>query len=138
MDEFQILLWLCAVDFRKAFDSIDHSILLHKLGYVGASPTTVKWFTSYLTGRSQSVRIGSSISPSLLMTHGVPQSAILSPLLFCLYIQDLPLVPRICNIESYVDDSKVYLSFQIKNIEQAVLNLEEDLLGVAKWCCENN
>ena len=69
------------IDLSKAFDSISHSILLNKLiSAIGVSKETVKWFESYLTGRFQKVRIGSSSSAALPITHGLPQGAILSPL----------------------------------------------------------
>lgn len=71
---------LVLLDLSKAFDSIDHARLLHKLFTIGASHSTVKWFKSYLTGRRQYVRIGSAYSETLPITHGVPQGAILSPL----------------------------------------------------------
>lgn len=67
----------------------------------------------------------------------MPQGAILSPLLFSIYINDLPSVPKVCNIESYVDDSKVLLSFPIKDVATAKHKLEEDLQHVAAWCCKN-
>ena len=128
---------LILLDLSKAFDSISHSILLQKLSCVGASPESVKWFSSYLTGRSQRVRIGSTVSSPLSITHGVPQGAILSPLLFCIYLNDLPLAPQTCHLESYVDDSKVYLSFPIREMGHATQILEEDLYRVTKWCSEN-
>ena len=125
------------LDLSKAFDSVSHPILLRKLSSVGASSQTVKWFDSYLTERSQSVRIGSSLSSPQKITHGVPQGAILSPLLFCIYMNDLPLVPLECRLESYVDDSKVFMSFPISNMHTAQQHLEGDLRRVAEWCCDN-
>ena len=92
---------------------------------------------SYLTDRTQVVRIGTSTSTPLPITHGVPQGAILSPLLFCIYISDLPLAPQVCNLESYVDDSKIFLSFPVKDAASAERVLEEDLRRVAAWCCKN-
>ena len=91
------------LDLSKAFDSIDHRILLHKLVNVGASPMVVKWFESYLSGRNQVMRIGSSLSSQRPVTHGVPQGAVLSPLLFCIYINDLPSIISTCQLKSYVD-----------------------------------
>ena len=102
---------LVLLDLSKVFDSINHHRLLHKLANVGASPTTVQWFKSYLSDRLQFTRINSTLSDPLPITHGVPQGSTLSPLLFCIYLNDLPCIPRDSNLESYVDDSKVFLSF---------------------------
>ena len=116
---------------------MNHNKLLVKLSSVGASPHVVNWFKSYLTGRSQSVRINSILSDPLPITHGVPQGAILSPLLFCIYLNDLPCAPQVCGLESYVEGSKVFLSFSLPDVDTAIANLEQDLLHVAAWCCEN-
>ena len=129
---------LVLLDLSKAFDSIQHQKLLLKLTKVGASPSTIKWFKSYLTGRFQSVRIDSTLSDPLPITHGVPQGVILSPLLFCIYLNDLPSSPKVCKLESYVDDSKVFLSFPISDLNSAIGKLEQDLRNVAQWCCANN
>ena len=126
---------LVLLDLSKASDSINHHRLLHKLANVGASPATVQCFKSYLSDRLQSTRINFTLSDPL---HGVPQGATLSPLLFCIYLNDLPSVSRDSNLESYVDDSKVLLSFPLRQIDEAITNLEQDLHRVASWCCENH
>ena len=97
-------------------------------------------FKSYLSGRSRSTRIASTLYDPLQITLGVPQGAILSPLLFCTYLNDLPFAPQTCCLESYVDDSKVFLSFPLLflDIDSAVWKLEDDLCNVATWCCDNN
>ena len=84
------------------------------------------------------MRIGSAHSKTLPIMHGVPQGAILSPLLFCIYLNDLPKAPKFCNIESYVDDSKLFMSFTLLELDATVEKLEQDLHSVAKWCCENH
>ena len=125
------------LDLSKAFDSVHHPTLLNKLRHTGASPEVVKWFESYLTGRSQFVRIGTSVSSSLIdITHGVPQGAILSPLLFSIYVNELPLAPRHSSLKSYVDDSKMFLLFRVKDVNDTKEYLQEDLSRVAKCWSE--
>ena len=67
----------------------------------------------------------------------MPQCEILSPLLFCVYINNLPLTTQTCNLESYIDNSKLYQSFSISDIEQSITNLETDLYRTAKWYLEH-
>ena len=83
---------LILLDLSTAFDSVSYPILLHKLSSVRVSSDKLKWYKSYLNGRSQSVRLGSTVSLPLPITHGVPQCAILSPLLFCIYMNELKTV----------------------------------------------
>ncbi|CAB4009195.1 Hypothetical predicted protein [Paramuricea clavata] len=87
--------------------------------------------------RKQFVRIGSSVSEVLPITHGVPQGATLSPLLFCVYINDPPRVPQASELESFVDDSKIFMSFPIEDIASAKTKMEEDLKLAATWFFEN-
>ena len=86
-----------------------------------------------LTGRAQKVRIGSSLLTALSITHGLPQGAILSPLLFCIYTNDLPTVTQTCDLNSFVDNSKISLSFPVEEISEAKYKQETDIRFVAEW-----
>lgn len=74
----------------------------------------------------------------LTITHGVPQGSILGPALFSLYMNDLPEVIKFSNIESYVDDTKIYFSFASKNIDSCLRQVDEYLKHVSEWCWANH
>ena len=134
----KMLTLMVLLDLSKAFDSIDHAKLLFKLRSLGVSCTALEWFRSYMHDRQQYIRIGSEMSGMCQSTHGVPQGSILGPALFNVYINDMPGVPDSCSLESYVDDSKLHLSFLVKDIDGAARQITEDLRKVAAWCCQNS
>ena len=105
---------------------------------MGCSFPELAWFRSYLTNRQQTTRIGTSVSSPLKVTHGVPQESILVPILFSMYMNDLPKAISNCKIETYVDDTKLYISFTQKDQDSAVIHLQQDLNRFAEWCCANN
>ena len=94
-------------------------------------------FHSYLTNREQCIQVGTSLSEPLTVTHGVPQGSILGPMFFSLYMSDLPGVAKFSNIESYVNDTKIYLSSSAQGIHSCLHQISQDLELVAGWCCSN-
>ena len=88
----------------KAFYCVDHQILFLIKKSFGASNSLLKWFNTYLTNRYQVARIHSFVSDPLSIECGVPQGSILGPLLFSIYVNDLPDNRRHCSTECYVDD----------------------------------
>ena len=105
---------LTLLDLSAAFDTIDHTILLRRLGNgFGVSGKALDWFKSYLTGRSQRINLGSCVSSISDLSFGVPQGSVLGPLLFTLYTTPLrSLVSgHAIPYHLYADDSQLYVSF---------------------------
>ena len=125
------------LDMLKAFDSLDHGILISKLEDVGTSVSALKWFKSYLTNRCQSVCINCTLSDTLEVTNGVPQGSILGPLLFNIYINDLPSAPQHCPADGYVDDTKLYTCFSVRDYDLAMDLINDYLTRIQNWCFQN-
>ena len=94
----------------KAFDTVNFEILLHKLKLSGLKAPAVRWFRSYICGRSKVTKVGSEILDPALVTCGVPQGSILGPLLFTAYINDLPNCIEDQKVNLYADDTAVTFS----------------------------
>ena len=101
------------LDLRKAFDTVDHSTLLGKLFTIRVTGQEQNWFDDYLSGHSQVVGFNGVVLDSELVTIGVPQGSILGPLLFILYVNDLPDVICKCSILMYADDTVLYFQTQM-------------------------
>jgi hypothetical protein len=124
------------IDLQKAFDSIDHSILLEKLHIYGCDKNSINWFTSYLSNRNQKVNFMNVCSSLKATEKGVPQGSILGPLLFIIFINDLPLHLSHCDSDLYADDTTIFT--EGNNLKDIEILLNKDAENVYKWCTENN
>ena len=119
------------LDFTKAFDSLPHHFLLHKLKSFGINGVLYEWFCSYLTGRKQRVVIEGDLSDWCDVASGVPQGSILGLLLFLMYINDMvEELPESTNIALFADDAKIYSKIESSNDHQA---LQRDLSKLEDW-----
>ena len=124
------------LDIKKAFDSINHGILLNKMKKCfGISSIELKWFESYLFNREQQCSINEQLSSKKTITCGVPQGSILGPLLFLLYINDLPECLRSTTPCMYADDTQIFSSSYDAN--ELVVKLNSDLARVRNWLIQN-
>ena len=122
------------IDLHKAFDTINHDILLKKLSIIGFSDHTVKWFQSYLSNRKFTVNLENFFSEVSNISCGVPQRSILGPLLFLIYVNDMSIAVK-CNLFLYADYT--CLVFQGKNVKDIEKQLNEDLAHICDWFVGN-
>ena len=123
------------IDFKKAFDTVNHAILLSKLRHMGVRDISQHWFQSYLSNRSQLTLANGVLSSAQPVRCGVPQGSTLGPLLFLVYINDLANVITESNLHLFADDTVVYCSN--KDPQRARNYVQGDLQGIAQWCCNN-
>ena len=123
------------VDLKKAFDTVPHKELISKLERFGFVDNSIAWFTNYLSNRSQVVSLGSNLSVPIPVENGVPQGSILGPVLFTLYINDLPSCINFSNVIMYADDTVIFFSSaQLMEVE---LKLNMELTSLSEWLCGN-
>ena len=123
------------IDLKKAFDTVNHSILLKKLEHYGIRGVALDWFCSYLSNRKQYVSVNGHISETLQIRCGVPQGSVLGPLLFLIYINDLPSVSKCLTFYLFADDTNIYFEASDLFTLQKVVNRE--LRHVKKWLDAN-
>ena len=130
-------IYFCGVflDLCKAFDTVDHTILLAKLDYYGIIGVANHWFVSYLNNRRQFVSLHAPNFDYQTITYGAPQGSVLGPLLFLLYVNDMPKSSSILEFHFFVDDTNLFLN------DRSILNLETnlniELKNVGHWLYAN-
>src|ERR1043165_4473680 len=122
-------------DLAKAFDTVNHDILLQKLANYGIRGTQLAWFTSYLEKRLQCVSCNGALSGFRMVKYGVQQGSNLGPLLFLLYINDLPNVSPILSFILFADDTNVFYSH--KSYHTLVQTINNELISIAEWFSAN-
>ena len=120
---------MAILDFTIAFDKVPHKRLIHKLNYYGISGPIATWIETFLIGRTQQVVVNGATSSSTVVTSGVPQGTVLGPLLFLLYINDLP-NNLSTSVRLFADDCILYTPIRTQNDSSL---LQNDLLKLQKW-----
>ena len=123
-------------DFSKAFDSVNHDLILHKLKYLyGVDARLLKFIKNYLCDREQCVVLGNDSSSFISVSSGVPQGSILGPILFVMFINDLPLgLDPETNVALYADDTKIWRPIRGQNDHD---RLQMDIAYLNQWALDN-
>lgn len=122
------------LDVSKAFDALNHEILLFKLDYAGIRGLALSWLTDYLQNRSQKVKFGRTLSDSLLTNTGVPQGSILGPILFSIFVNDIKSAITYSKVVQYADDTTIYNTGKLPEI---VNEMNCDLEALLGWFSAN-
>ena len=123
------------LDFAKAFDKVDHGVLLHKIKMLGITGKLGVWLYHFLTGRTQFVRLQGGVSFDSPVISGVPQGTVLGPLLFIILMCDINSGITSSSMVSFADDTRLY--YGISNVDDCAI-LQNDLNSVYEWASDNN
>ena len=119
------------LDLKKAFDTVDHKILVEKLRRYGMRDTAGNWFQSYLDQRTQFCAANGQKSMAREVTCGIPQGSCLGPLLFIIYLNDLENRLKFSQASIYADDTNVTIASD--DIEKLVFEAQQELLNLSEW-----
>ena len=123
------------LDYAKAFDKVDHQLLLKKLGRYGVHQKLIEWIKSFLVGRNQQVAMNGHLSTAALILSGVPQGTVLGPILFLIFINDITACISNSTIRCFADDTKISRAI---SEESDMKGLQDDLNAVTEWSKRNN
>ena len=123
------------IDLRKAYDTVNHAILLTKMEHYGIRGTALEWFKSYLNNRKQYVYINGETSQLKDITCGVPQGSVLGPLLFLIYINDLPNIFEVLQFFLFSDNTNIY--YEAESPEKLELVINKELKKLQTWLVVN-
>ena len=123
------------VDLQKAFDTVNHNILIAKLEHYGVRGNVLQWFKSYLYDRDQYVSINGTSSTPLRVTSGVPQGSVLGPLLFLIFINDMPNASKKLKFYIFADDTSIY--YESETLNEMITRVNKELKLVKKWLNAN-
>ena len=119
------------LDYSKAFDTVDHDIMLRKLCHYGIRGSALNWFSSYLSDRKQLVTYNDITSSTKVISCGVPQGSILGPLLFLIHINDLCNICKLTTPILFADDTNLFSSGTDVDIMECIIN--EELTHISEW-----
>ena len=125
------------LDFSKAFDTVNHRLLIEKLKILGFDDLTCKWVESYLSNRYQCVNIGDENSEWEGIRNGVPQGSILGPLLFTILTSDMRRCFHFGNYHEYADDTTEYKNSTVAKANESIREINEDMERVGVYCKNN-
>ena len=131
----QMYTGMILVDLQKAFDTLDHGVLLEKMKYFGFRASVIKWFESYLSNRKFLVCIDNVFSEAGTLKYGVPQGSILGPLLFLLYVNDLPQLLSDAGSYLYADENCIF--YQHEDVEKIENVLNKEFSSLCQWFIDN-
>jgi hypothetical protein len=125
---------LTLLDFSKAFDTVNHRLLLEKLSILGFTQDACDWVGSYLTDRFQKVIINNDCSSWIKIKNGVPQGSILGPILFNILISDMRQFVVFNSSHGYADDAQLKINTKVENINDAIQHVNSDLSSISTYC----
>ena len=129
---------LVLLDFSKAFDSINHDIMITNLKEIGLSKIAINWFNSYLRKRKQRVIIDESYSDWLDVICGIPQGSILGPILFSIYTRKIPSIFNNVQCFMFADDTQLLKSYNVDDSKTSIDEINIDLNMLSLWCEKNH